>query len=109
VLSVSRVSCLVFQTVTADAASAADCGASKEVRGESQTPAPAPAPAPDKPEEDPLPTGWKEYKNPEGRPYFHNKDLGSTVWSRPRLSKAEKERLKLQTKDSALAAFLDSV
>ena len=71
-------------------------------------------------EEEPLPDGWMGYKTKEGRPYFHNKLLGSTVWSKPRLSKTERERWRKKreaekkaasksTEDKTLAAFLSGV
>lgn len=31
----------------------------------------------------PLPPGWKVYKTPDGRPYYHNKAQGTTSWTRP--------------------------
>jgi len=43
--------------------------------------------------DDPLPTGWEVYTTKDARLYYHNKELGSTVWNRPRLSKTEKERI----------------
>ena len=30
-----------------------------------------------------LPEGWREYLTKEGKPYFHNKSTGKTVWKRP--------------------------
>jgi len=77
-------------------------------------------PPPEPEEEEPLPDGWMGYKTKEGRPYFHNKLLGSTVWSKPRLSKTERERWRKKreaekkaasksTEDKTLAAFLSGV
>jgi len=58
-------------------------------------------------EPDPLPQGWKEYTTKEGRPYFNNKELGSTVWSRPKLSRSEKERLAKEKERAAKAAMAE--
>ena len=58
------------------AAAAAEPAAAEPVAA--VAPAPAPAPAASS-----LPEGWVEYKDPNGKSYYHNTAANTTTWTRP--------------------------
>lgn len=40
-------------------------------------------------EDDALPDGWKQYRTPDGIPYYYNENTKQSSWSKPAIPKAK--------------------
>jgi len=40
-------------------------------------------------EEEPLPVGWRQYRTPDGTPYYYNEKTRDSSWKRPAAPKPQ--------------------